>query len=378
MGPGAVCFDFDDTLVLSEEAKAAHFLRVAREHHGEEGEALMASLSGDRYERFERYAAEVASRGLQPAASVGSEPPSGKAMAEQYCREIAEIVGRRCTEVPGAAAGLLALRADGVSLFLNSATPHDDLLAAVRSRGWEEHFAGVMGRPSGVSVETSKVDNLRRCMREAGVGAEKLVMVGDGESDRVSAAEVGCCFVGIRGRKPFEAEVPHLARDMVEALGLIRRVLSEGQGQPLKKVRMTSEGFRRVLQTDFTPGSGNALQAAVASAMHLELDAVPNFLLAPEGYEVALAEWLRSKGRRMYKLALDREGRLPPAGASPAAFCGMQCIVRGTSPRGDHGHVVAGRVGADGRSVDLVHDPHPDGAFLRPPLVWCALFPPEE
>ena len=32
-------------------------------------------------------------------------------------------------------------------------------------------------------------------------------------------------------------------------------------------------------------------------------------------------------------------------------------------------------VGGDGRTLEPVHDPHPDGTMLRPPLVWAMLFP---
>jgi nucleoside-diphosphate-sugar epimerase len=129
----------------------------------------------------------------------------------------------------------------------------------------------------------------------------------------------------------------------------------------------------RAMQTDFTPGSGNALQASVASALGLSvLDGVPNFVAAPEGYEVALATWLEARALRLCKVKLDEKGCLPLG----TAEVGMPCVVRGTSPRGEHGHVVVGRVSGDRLSIELVHDPHPDGTMLRAPLVWCAFFPP--
>ena len=42
------------------------------------------------------------------------------------------------------------------------------------------------------------------------------------------------------------------------------------------------------LQTDTTPSHGNALQACVASLLGLEMEAVPNFVAAPEGYWEAM------------------------------------------------------------------------------------------
>ncbi|KAL1506964.1 hypothetical protein AB1Y20_007828 [Prymnesium parvum] len=124
----------------------------------------------------------------------------------------------------------------------------------------------------------------------------------------------------------------------------------------------------RVLQTDMTPQRGNALQACVASLLHLELSAVPNFILDPAGYWPAMLSHAASVGLSLAKLPL-------PEGKLPFPSCpGTLCILRGLSPRGAHGHVVVGRVAADGLSIEPVHDPHPDSTFLHGPAEWCAFY----
>ena len=41
------------------------------------------------------------------------------------------------------------------------------------------------------------------------------------------------------------------------------------------------------------------------------------------------------------------------------------CILRGDSPRGDHGHVVVAQYSNEEVSgFDLIHDPHPDETYL--------------
>merc|ERR1712194_129253 len=164
----------------------------------------------------------------------------------------------------------------------------------------------------------------------------------------------------------FKVDVPYLADDMIEGLVLIRSLLSNSKA---KRLCTRSDTLTRVLQTDFTPGSGNALQAGVAAMMNLTLDAVPNFVTAPEGYEASMTAWLKSRGKRFLKVLLDKDGGLPPMSEelNPSALC----LVRGTSPRGDHGHVVVGCIKENGKSIELLHDPHPDSTMLRPPLVWC-------
>mmetsp|Transcript_39115 Transcript_39115/g.72912 ORF Transcript_39115/g.72912 Transcript_39115/m.72912 type:complete len:146 (+) Transcript_39115:53-490(+) len=130
--------------------------------------------------------------------------------------------------------------------------------------------------------------------------------------------------------------------------------------------------YDEVKQTIFTAGAGNALQAAVASIVREPLEKVPNFLEDPSGYDKACQAWLATRGMAWSKLVLE-DGRLPADAA--AASVGKLCVLRGTSPRGDHGHVVVARATPDG--FHLLHDPFPGeppaGGILMPPFVWAAV-----
>eukprot|EP00756_Hemistasia_phaeocysticola_P065214 Hpha_TRINITY_DN8397_c1_g1::TRINITY_DN8397_c1_g1_i1::g.154197::m.154197 len=114
----------------------------------------------------------------------------------------------------------------------------------------------------------------------------------------------------------------------------------------------------KVMQTDFSPGKGNALQACVASILGVGLDGVPNFIELPS-YEAGIKEAAEKAGFEARKMK--------PADLSPS-YVGCLCLVRGKSPRGAFGHVVVGRVvgGAEKPGVELLHDPHPDGSMLDP------------
>ena len=125
--------------------------------------------------------------------------------------------------------------------------------------------------------------------------------------------------------------------------------------------------YRSVLQDDFRPGRGNALQACVASLFGLELEDVPNFITLPEGYEKAIRAFCAARRVTCEKMAVED---------IPETFDGRMCILRGASPRGYFGHVVVARyVGSCDTSLHkmvltgngafrLVHDPHPEGTFL--------------
>ena len=61
------------------------------------------------------------------------------------------------------------------------------------------------------------------------------------------------------------------------------------------------------LQTDTTPSHGNALQACVASLLGLEMEAVPNFVAAPEGYWEAMLAHAATLGQAWATLTLHVE-----------------------------------------------------------------------
>mmetsp|Transcript_64937 Transcript_64937/g.154935 ORF Transcript_64937/g.154935 Transcript_64937/m.154935 type:complete len:137 (+) Transcript_64937:149-559(+) len=123
-----------------------------------------------------------------------------------------------------------------------------------------------------------------------------------------------------------------------------------------------------VLQNDFSPGTGNALQACVASVMELPLNAVPNFITDADPY-AALHRFSAEKGLGFFKVeTTDGALPFPPSTPDKQVFC----ILAGKSPRGDHKHAVVGV--AKGRSLECLADPHPDATMLEGAPVWAGFF----
>lgn len=126
-------------------------------------------------------------------------------------------------------------------------------------------------------------------------------------------------------------------------------------------------------QTDFTPHSGNALQACVATVLGLSLANVPNFILEKDVYG-SLRLFLSDFGLGFVKIETDVDNSLPfaPNGSTTEL---MICLWAAGSPRGEHKHVVVAGLRANERIPEYVFDPHPSGAFLdlaRPG--WVGLF----
>ncbi len=218
-----IAFDFDGTLVDSNEIKRRAFFEIAREFDPD-GEVVREVLdrrpSGDRYHVARALAAELAERGALPG--VRCVEDLGKSLADAYTVHCERAVSA-CREIAGATDALARLAARGLPLFVNTATPREAVLPILRRRGLDRFFEGVYGGPS------SKLENLRDIAERVGARARELLFVGDGEDDRRVAAAFGCAFVGVasaaggRFEQPPERRIP----DLVE----LPRVVDEIAGE---------------------------------------------------------------------------------------------------------------------------------------------------
>ena len=145
--------------------------------------------------------------------------------------------------------------------------------------------------------------------------------------------------------------------------------MSQAQAKQIKPLSIPI----KIYQTDFSPGKGNALQAAVASIFGIDLSKVPNFIEMPEGYEAAISTFCHDRGNECIKITL-KERKSDGSNDVLSEYNGKLCILRGKSPRGDFGHVVvAKRVNG---AFQMMHDPHPDETFLDEgeDAGWCMFF----
>lgn len=137
------------------------------------------------------------------------------------------------------------------------------------------------------------------------------------------------------------------------------------------------------MQTDFSAGAGNALQACIATMLGREtLKEVPNFVAEGGADYMDFVNEFLSKNTpplALVKVPLGPDGKLP----HPVAP-GTRCVLVGKSPRGDFKHAVVATVtegsragGPQGPSFQshntlaCVHDPHPDGSNVEAPHSWA-------
>jgi phosphoglycolate phosphatase len=195
-----VVFDFDGTLVLSNDIKRDGFIRAAEQYAG--GGAIMRGIlenpPGDRVAIFARFT-EV----------LGIERDADALVAE-YTRWCEQEISR-CAQRPGAKALLTVLHASGVASYVNSATPIEPLRHAVEAH-FPDTFAGIHGGHG------RKVANLEAIARSAAATPADMAMVGDGVDDREAAQRFGCRFVAIAGGTLARAGVDGLIDDLTVAI----------------------------------------------------------------------------------------------------------------------------------------------------------------
>jgi phosphoglycolate phosphatase-like HAD superfamily hydrolase len=194
-----IVFDFDGTLVESNQIKRQTFFELASEF--DDGMRLMTDVMSEaadreRYWIFARFAAALPGQA------------DAKTLADRYTRTCQERIA--CApEIAGAKASLECLRAEGKLLFINSATPVEPLTRLVRLRRMDALFEGIYGSP------TKKHENLEVIRSKHGLTPDEILVVGDGESDRASAKTLGCHFVAVdSAENDFTVEPPYRIPDL--------------------------------------------------------------------------------------------------------------------------------------------------------------------
>lgn len=178
-----IVFDFDGTLVDSNALKRQGFFDAVADDA--DGAALMSAVlarePGDRRALMAAYLLE------RDGAQCPASPEAVERLVARYNSHVDAAVAA-APEMPGATALLEALARQGCRACLSSATPLANLKAIVEQRGWVHHFHAIYGHPA------RKADTLSQVMREYGVAASQIAVVGDGSDDRSSALALGCAF----------------------------------------------------------------------------------------------------------------------------------------------------------------------------------------
>lgn len=180
-----IVFDFDGTLIDSQKMKLDAFFDL---FPGDQHYVKIISGVLNEIPEESRYVilASILNRMNFSASHLET---TVRQLAQDYDRKVVEgaII---CREKPGATE-LLDSVCRKYQLYLNSNTPGDSLLNIVEHRGWIKYFKQIFGYPYGKEAALRNIVWLEK------VNPSEVLVVGDGESDQISAEKVGCIFFKI-------------------------------------------------------------------------------------------------------------------------------------------------------------------------------------
>ena len=186
-----VAFDFDGTLVDSNQVKVQSFYEIVADYDPSGltvTEVLQRCSNEDRFGITRELAREFMAKGRVPM------EPSVETLSAQWAEAYTDACQKSiltCSEVPGTSVILKWLSGQGIPLFINSKTPVNALNRLVTLRDLTHYFSGVYGSPA------SKLKNLQHIQELTQTKPDELLFVGDSEDDRTAAAEFGCHFAGV-------------------------------------------------------------------------------------------------------------------------------------------------------------------------------------
>ena len=201
----AIIFDFDGTIVDSNEAKREGFAEI----FGRYGispdkvyEFLQSHFFLDRFDIIRTGASVLIEGGLddcQVADLVDSY--------SQICHE--RVLSSR--RVAGVERWLERLVNLNKALFISSATPVVYLEKIILEMDLRPFFKCVYGRPE------SKVEHIELIQEEYFFSAAEIIYIGDSDADHFAAAAAGCNFIGVSlGAPRFSATPDFVVKDFFD------------------------------------------------------------------------------------------------------------------------------------------------------------------
>lgn len=179
----AIVFDFDGTLVDSNEIKWSGFEYVFSEYVDQMPQISAYCRGSNHTIRGEKFRF-VCEQILHIEYTAERE----RSLHARYAAYTTEGVAR-APEIPGAAE--FVRQVGGKQTALLSSTPHEILLDILDRKGWRSMFKTIQGAP------VVKREWLSRYAATLGCSAREILFFGDTDEDAASAREFGCEFVRV-------------------------------------------------------------------------------------------------------------------------------------------------------------------------------------
>jgi len=179
-------FDFDGTLVESNEIKLRAFYRVA-EHLDGSRERISSIMSNNphwtRVEIFDELTRNFFTKDERAQAS--------ERLLRAYSKRTIDEVAH-ASEVKGACELLEELSLKQKDIYISSATPLPDLVELTQRRSLSGFIKDCFGAPEDKREHLANIKELSDC------GWKDMLCIGDGDGDEAAALACGCEFIRVK------------------------------------------------------------------------------------------------------------------------------------------------------------------------------------
>jgi len=182
-----IVFDFDGTLVKSDQIKKDVFFEVIRDIPQAKGyleSIIQKNPTATRDIVFSSLTKILANNSI----------PLGDYTSDSLVVDYTELCEKKvinCEEMKGAESLFEQLISDNKRLYVNTATPLYAINNIIKGRGWAQYFEKIFGAPA------SKISNLKILFEDSLNNSKNTIVVGNGKSDYEAACAFDLKFIAV-------------------------------------------------------------------------------------------------------------------------------------------------------------------------------------
>ena len=180
----AIFFDFDGTILDTNEIKLSSFYEVVKDiEYGKKylNEILNMPDTGDRFDIFKKLAKYIDSKN-----SIKVEND----LISKYTTITNQKISR-AREVYGVSKFIKSLFDAGILIFISSATPEIYLKNLINKRNFSKYINDIYGSPK------RKDEHIKNIIKREKISPNEIIYIGDSQEDFDASISVGCEFIGV-------------------------------------------------------------------------------------------------------------------------------------------------------------------------------------
>jgi len=185
----SVVFDFDDTIVLSEQMKQDVFYEISSKYkqRGIEYYNNYISKKPTREQYFKGLSQHIIEHSL---VDNKSSIYLYTLLLEEFSQKVSNNL-KNSGELPNVRLFIKYLFNKEYKLYISSKSNEKDIIETLKHKNLLKYFKGIYGLPN------LKIEHFQHIQKLENIKGDEICFIGDSESDYTTACEVKCEFIGI-------------------------------------------------------------------------------------------------------------------------------------------------------------------------------------